>query len=127
MCFNQLSPIYFKNGKCLNLYLTITLYPTYVLLKGVLISSLIFPFFSKWKVYKAIYKYIYIHVFGRTNFSYSAVQPLLNNNFPWSLGYFRKFRVSHYFTPGFVFSQYMAPRNIKLVQTIHSYCSNAHL
>ena len=33
----------------------------------------------------------------------------------------------NYFTPGFVCSQHMAPRNIKFAQTLPSHCTNSHL
>ena len=49
----------------------------------------------------------------------SAIQPfshLLTCNLPWSLGYIRKLEFvspwENYFTPGFMCSQHMAPRNI---------------
>ena len=49
------------------------------------------------------------------------IQPFshpLTFNFPWSLGYIRKLAFGSpwgsYFTPGFVCSQHMAPRNINL-------------
>ena len=52
----------------------------------------------------------------------SAIQPPFNTfNFHWSLGYIRKLAFGscwgNYFSPSFVCSQHMAPRNIKLAQT----------
>ena len=55
----------------------------------------------------------------------------LTFNFPWLLGYIRKLAFGtpwgNYFTPGFVCSQYKAPRNIKLSQTKTSHGTNSHL
>ena len=69
--------------------------------------------------------------FGRATFSYSAVQPLFNINFPWSLDYIRKLAFGsswgNYFTPGFVCSQHTAPRNTQLVQAQPSQGTNSHL
>ena len=63
--------------------------------------------------------------FGRVAFSYSAVQPPFDINFPWSLGYMGKLACwsawGNYFIPGFVCSQHTAPRNIQLAQTLPGY------
>ena len=59
--------------------------------------------------------------FGRATFSYSAVQPSIDINLTWWLGYIRKLAFGspwgNYFTPGFVYSQHTAPKNNKLAQT----------
>ena len=50
-----------------------------------------------------LHKYIKLPVFGRTTFSYSAIHPSFDINFPWSLGYIRKLALrtpwGNYFSP----------------------------
>ena len=52
---------------------------------------------------------------------FSAIQPPIDSNFFLLLGYIRKLAIGsplgNYFTPGLVYSQHMAPKNIKLAQT----------
>ena len=51
-----------------------------------------------------------VNSFGRASFSYLAIQPPIDINFPWSLGFIRKLAFGscwgNYFTPGFVCSQH---------------------
>ena len=55
-------------------------------------------------------------------YSFSAIQPHFDINFPWSLGYIGKLVFwcpwGNYFTPGFVCIQLTVPRNIKLALTL---------
>ena len=90
---------------------------------------------SKYVLLRVFYFYhisysLNLPVFDRAAFSYSVVQPPLDINFPWSLGYIRKlaFRsLGKSFHLQFVWSQQMVPKNIKLAQTLFSQGTNSHL
>ena len=66
--------------------------------------------------------------FGSEAFSYSAFQPPFDIKCLWSLGFIGKLAFgSPLGNSRFVRSHHMAPRNIKLAQTLPSQGTNSHI